>query len=1089
MMGALEAVLRRPRTVLTLMIVMVMAGVFTYITIPKEADPDIQVPVLYISIPLQGISPEDAERLLIKPMEEELRGLEGLKQLTSIASQGHAAIITEFETDIDPHVAGQKVREKVDLAKAELPSDAEEPVVNEINLSLFPTIIVALSGEVPERTLHSHARIIQDELEAIPTVLEARLSGQREELLEVIIDDQKLQSYNLSQAELIATVRQNNRLVAAGALDNGTGRFNVKVPGLFETARDIYQLPVKVSGDRVVTLADVADIRRTFKDPTRYARFNGKPAIAVEVIKRIGTNIVENNRQVRAVVTEVSKDWPKAVRIDFAADESTTIFEVLGSLQSAIITAIALVMIIVVAALGMRSAVLVGLAIPTSFMVGFLLINVLGMTVNMMLMFGMVLTVGMLVDGAIVIVEYADRKMAEGLDRQEAYILAAKRMFWPIVSSTGTTLAAFLPMLFWPGVPGEFMRYLPITVIIVLAAALITAMVFLPVLGSIFGKTEQEDTAAFRKLAGAETGDIGTLGGVTGIYVRLLQRLIRHPAKVTLIALLVMGGSIYAFTVYNKGVTFFVDTEPKQALVMVRARGNLSPLDKLALAREVEEIALSFEGVESVFTAAGSDTGGGSNIGSGAGLDVPKDLIAQLTVDLKPFEQRRKGALILQDIRDRTATLPGIKVEVRKRQDGPRTGKDIRLQVRSNDRELAVAAAKRVRAHLEAKVTGLIDIEDESPLPGIEWVLNVDRAEAGRFGTDIVSVGALIQLVTNGVLVGTYRPDDSRDEVDIRVRLPKAQRSLGRLDELRLQTQNGLVPVTNFTSRTPQQAVDSIIRIDGKSSVYVKANTVEGVLADDKVKELTAWLQTQTWPDGVQFKFRGADEEQKKSSAFLTKAMLVALFLMFIILLTQFNSFYHTAITLSTVVMSVVGVMLGMIIAGQPFSVIMTGTGVVALAGIVVNNSIVLIDTYHRLRETGLDVVQSVLRTAAQRLRPVMLTTITTVCGLLPMALQFNVDFPARTVHFGSVTSIWWVQLSTAIISGLSFATLLTLVLTPVWIAAPTVYGDMYRGWRARRQTGGGTAPVQQNAQAVERKPGRKTKHPAGPRPVPDAAE
>ena len=1090
MMQALEAILRRPRTVLTMMVVMVFAGVFTYITIAKEADPDIQVPVLYISIPLQGISPEDAERLLIKPMEEELRGLEGLKELTSIASQGHAAIITEFETEMDPNVASQKVREKVDIAKAELPTDAEEPTVNEINLSLFPTIIVALSGDVPERTLYRHARTLQDEIEAIPSVLEARLSGQREELLEVIIDDKRLESYNLSQTELITRVTQNNRLVAAGALDTGTGRFNVKVPGLFENVRDVYSLPVKVSGDRVVTLGDVAEVRRTFKDPTRYARFNGRPAIAVEVIKRIGSNIVDNNQQVREVVARVSKDWPKSVNVGFALDQSTTIFEVLGSLQSAIMTAIALVMIICVAALGMRSALLVGLAIPTSFMIGFLLMNLLGMTVNMMLMFGMVLTVGMLVDGAIVVVEYADRKMAEGLERTEAYILAAKRMFWPIASSTGTTLAAFLPMLFWPGVPGKFMSYLPITVIIVLAAALITAMIFLPVLGSLFGKTEQKDTEAFRKLAGTEDGDIGDIRGFTGVYVRLLSRLIRHPAKVTLAAIMIMGGSVYAFTQLAAGVTFFVDTEPEQALVMVRARGNLAPADKLELAKEVETIILRFDGVRSVFNAAGSQGGGGGDIGSGAGLDVPKDLIAQLTVELKPYEERRKGAVILQDIRDKTAHLAGVKIEVRKRQDGPQTGKDIRLQVRADDRDLAISAAQRIREHLEKNVTGLIDVEDESPLPGIEWVLNVDRAEAGRFDANITSVGALIQLVTNGVLIGTYRPDDSRDEVDIRVRLPENQRSIARLDQLRLQTPRGLVPVANFTTRTPKQAIDTIIRKDGKSSVFVKANTVDGVLADTKVKELDAWLKEQSWPEGVQFVFRGSDEEQKKSSEFLTKAMLAALFLMFIILLTQFNSFFHTFITLSTVVMSAVGVMIGMMITGQTFSVIMTGTGIVALAGIVVNNSIVLIDTYHRLRETGLDVIQSILRTAAQRLRPVLLTTITTVFGLLPMALQVNVDFFARSVQFGSVTSVWWVQLSTAIISGLTFATLLTLILTPVWIAAPTVYREKYRSLRARWKASRGREPRIAGADtgpalARQNSPVR----PQRPRPLPDAAE
>ena len=468
---------------------------------------------------------------------------------------------------------------------------------------------------------------------------------------------------------------------------------------------------------------------------------------------------------------------------------------------------------------------------------------------------------------------------------------------------------------------------------------------------------------------------------------------------------------------------------------------------------------------------------------------MPKDLIAQLTVELKPYEERRKGAVILQDIRDKTAHIAGVKIEVRKRQDGPRTGKDIRLQVRADDRELAIAAAKRIREHLEKNIAGLMDVEDESPLPGIEWVLNVDRAEAGRFDANITSVGALIQLVTNGVLIGTYRPDDSRDEVDIRVRLPKVQRSIARLDQLRLQTPRGLVPVANFTTRTPKQAIDTIIRKDGKASVFVKANTEDGVLADTKVKELDAWLKAQTWPEGLQFVFRGSDEEQKKSSEFLTKAMLAALFLMFIILLTQFNSFFHTVITLSTVVMSAVGVMIGMMVTGQTFSVIMTGTGIVALAGIVVNNSIVLIDTYHRLRETGLDVIQSVLRTAAQRLRPVLLTTITTVFGLLPMALQVNVDFFGRSVQFGSVTSVWWVQLSTAIISGLTFATMLTLILTPVWIAAPTVYRDKYRSLRARWK-----ASRSDKAPSLHGDAGpalaRQGKPPGSQhRPLPDAAE
>ncbi|HFQ14799.1 MAG TPA: efflux RND transporter permease subunit, partial [Rhodobacteraceae bacterium] len=468
MMAALEAVLRRPRTVLTVMVVLVVAGIVAYLTIPKEADPDIPVPVFQILVIHNGISPEDAERLLVRPMETELRSLEGLKELTAVAGQGYAVFIVEFNVEVDQDAAARDVREKVDLAEGDLPDGAEDPVIKEINMSLFPTIIATLYGDVPERTLYTHARRLKDQLESISTVLEARLTGHREELLEVIIDGMKLDSYRISQSELIRAVTRNNRLIPAGALDTGQGRFNIKVPGLFVTAKDVMSLPVKVSGDGVVTLGDVAQIRRTFKDAAGYALYNGKPAIAIQIIKRLGSNIVETNAAVRKTVAEFSRDWPKSIHVDYTFDQSKFVFSSLSNLQSSILTAIALVMIIVVAALGLRSALLVGISIPASFMIGFLFVGFFGLTINMMVMFGLVLTVGILVDGAIVIVEYADRKMAEGLDKREAYILAARRMFWPIFSSTATTLAAFLPMLLWPGVAGKFMSFLPMTVIMVL---------------------------------------------------------------------------------------------------------------------------------------------------------------------------------------------------------------------------------------------------------------------------------------------------------------------------------------------------------------------------------------------------------------------------------------------------------------------------------------------------------------------------------------------------------------------------------------------------------------------------------------------
>lgn len=1037
MISALEGILSRPRSVMTIMLAMFMAGVMVYITVPKEANPDIDVPIFYISISQQGISPEDSERLLVRPMETKLRGLDGLKEISAIASEGHAGIILEFDISFDKDAALADIRDKVDEAQADLPADAEEPQILESNFSLVPTMVAVLSGEVPERLLYQHARQLKDQIEALPTVLEANLTGHREEMLEVIIDTLKLESYDISQDDLIQAVVRNNQLIPAGALDDGLGRFNVKVPGLFESANDVYSLPIKVNGDGIVTLGDIATIRRTFKDATSFTRFNGQPAIAIQIVKRLGTNIIENNARVQEIVAEFTADWPEAIDVDFTLDQSRNIFEVIRSLQSAILTAIALVMIIVIAALGFRSALLVGFAIPTSFMVGFLFVGLLGMTINIMVMFGMVLTVGMLVDGAIVIVEYADRKMAEGLHRRDAYILAAKRMFWPIFSSTATTLAAFLPMLFWPGVSGEFMSFLPLMVIIVLSASLLTAMVFLPVLGGLIGKTTatKHEIETAEKLSGAQEIDYSEIRGLTGMYIRTLGFLVKRPISVFAVSIALLAYIFVSFSENNNGVEFFVNEEPENAIVLVTGRGNLSAVEIRDLVIQVEHVVLAIDGIQGVLMNTGAASGAPQ---IGAGPDQPVDQIGILTLELEDFSQRRRAEEIFAEIRARTASLAGIHVEVKKIEGGPPTGKDIRLEITANDYETVQNITGIVRSFVDT-MDGLRDVEDGRPLPGIEWQLEVDRVEAGRYGTDILAVGSMIQMVTNGLLIATYRPDDSEDEIDIRLRLPESERSLDRLDELRIPTDQGLVPIGNLVTRTAQPSVSAINRQNGRNSMMVKANVLDDVSADEKVRELDAWVQAQNWPNGVQFRFRGADEEQREAGAFLGKAMAASLFLMFIILVTQFNSFYQTFLTLSTVVMSVFGVLLGMMATGQTFSIIMTGTGVIALAGIVVNNAIVLIDTYNRMVSLGLNPVDAVLRACAQRMRPVMLTTITTVLGLIPMALQITIDFFDRSILVGGITSIWWVQLSTAIIFGLSFSTMLTLILIPTMLAAPSI--------------------------------------------------
>ncbi|MEM6848324.1 MAG: efflux RND transporter permease subunit, partial [Pseudomonadota bacterium] len=1010
----LDGILDRPRTIVTLLLFLLVAGGFVYVTIPKEANPDIDVPIFIVGINQAGVSPEDSQRLLVKPMETALRGLDGLKEISAIASEGRGTIVLEFNADFDKDEALADVRAKVDQAVPELPDDADEPIITETNFSLVPTIIVALSGDVPERTLFRHAKELEDAIEAIPTVLSADLSGAREEQLEVIIDRTLMDSYQLNPVELLQTLANNNQLVPAGFLDTGEGRFTVKVPGLIEDASDVYEMVLKEDGSRVVTVADIATVRRSFKDATQYTRVNGRPAITINVVKRLGENIILNNEAVRAAVSEASSDWPETVKVDFLLDQSNFIYEVLGGLEASISTAIVLVMIVVIAALGFRSALLVGIAIPTSILLGFVVLQGLGMTVNMMVMFGMVLTVGLLVDGAIVIVEYADRRVAEGVGRAAAFKEAAKLMVWPLVSSTATTLLAFMPMLLWPGVPGEFMSYLPIMVIIVLTMALFTALVFLPVLGGVLsnalvvglfagaasamaaltllasagGMKFAAAGAAFlaatiiaTKLAGrweargqkpvppqgSQVFDIAKVRGFTGIYIRVLKLLdgnaigfVVTMVFVAVIAVSVMG----AFMANNNGVEFFVEEEPDIAVIFISGRGNLSAREALRLVSEVEAQVLAIDGVEHVVTSAYPNGGnvGGANTDAG---EAPADAIGNLQVELAPYATRRKAEFIFEDIRNAT-NFAGIKVEVRKVQGGPPTGKDIQLQITSNDYDKVLASAERVFDKM-VTVDGLRDVEDNRPLPGIEWQLDVNREEAGRFGANVSVVGQIIQLVTNGVLLNKYQPDDTDERIDIRVRYPDADRTLDQFADLRVQTEKGLVPIINFIEITPQQRVSTIDRVDGYFAMTVKADVVEadGYDLNAKIAELDTWVQAQDWPSGVYFTFRGANEEQAESFSFLMKAMAASLVLMFVVLVTQFNSFYQTILTLTTIILSVFGVLLGMLVTGQKFSVIMTGTGVIALAGIVVNNAIVLIDTFNRERKVQPDVLTAVLATTA----------------------------------------------------------------------------------------------------------------------------
>ncbi|WP_417261486.1 efflux RND transporter permease subunit [Celeribacter sp.] len=1236
MTGLVDWAGERARMILAFVALTLIAGAYAYVSLPKEGEPDIEIPGLYVSVPFPGISAEDSEKLLVKPMETELSDLDGLDTMSATASENYAGIWLEFEFGWDKTKIIADVRDRMGRVEADFPEGADSYTISEVNFSEFPILIVNLTGPVPERTLVQYAKQMQDRLEGLEPVLEAQLTGHRDEMLEVEIDPLRLESYNVTAAELITVVTSNNQLVAAGEVETDQGTFSVKIPASFNDQRDVMELPVKVNGDRVVTLGDLADIRLTFEDRVGTARFNGENTVALQVVKRKGFPIIDTVEIVKQEVEAEFATWPEPLRqaivVGTSNDQSRQVSSMVSQLEGSVLTAIALVMIVVLASLGIRSSLLVGFAIPTSFLLCFILLGLMGITISNIVMFGLILAVGMLVDGAIVVVEYADRKMEEGTGPMAAFVEAAKRMFWPIVSSTATTLCAFLPMLFWPGVAGEFMGMLPVTIIFVLSASLIVALIYLPVMGGVSGRIARlfDDLSsglrattpywvravlvvpsAYMVFLGlmqlmnpsylladpdgfwpTALGAILFLAGSAFTGITLSAARIERKSKkidagykrspfghfthfiagnpvmpvVTILAVIFAVISVFGYYgKNNKGIEFFAATEPEQAIIYVKARGNLSLTEKDALVRQAEDIVLAQPGVDNAFVFAGD---GGLNPNTG-GSTAPRDTIGQIQVELIPWEDRPTetkdgflffedthvrpeydGNYVLDQIEAKLAKLPGIQTETLNLAMGPASAKPVHLRLKSDDFALLEEATEIVRAKFD-ETPALADTEDTRPLPGIDWQIDVDVEKAGRFGADVATVGGMIQLVTRGITLDTMRVDSSDEEIDIRVRLPEEFRVLSTLDTLKVRTMDGLVPLSNFITREPVAKLASISRVDQQRYYDVKAAVdvpedmslleltrseqeqtedeaaeseetersdqphqiglgyklsqdqidndapysfivrnkvsllfgllkwdakpeyffVEGDYAQqdfdqllkdsafadgeaitvsekpitptERIETLSEWLEDENpLPQGVAWEWTGDDEEQKETGAFLLKAFGAALALMFIILLAQFNSFYNSVLVLIAVVMSTAGVLIGLLVMDMTFGMIMTGTGVVALAGIVVNNNIVLIDTYQEYSRY-MPRIEAIVRTAEDRIRPVLLTTITTMAGLTPMMFGLSLDFINGGYTINSPTAQFWTNLATAVVFGLGIATVLTLIFTPAMLALRVWFWDI----------------------------------------------
>lgn len=1029
-MKLVEAAIRNARLTISVLLFLMIAGALAYRSIPKEAEPDIPIPIIYVSMTYQGISPEDSERLLLRPMETSLKTISGIKEMRSTAYQGGGNVIIEFQAGANLPKALEDVRSKVSEAKRDLPDGTDEPTVNEVNISEFPVLVVTLSGDVPERILFKAGRELRDRIEEVPGVLDAALQGVHDDLVEVIIDPAKINTYGLRLDNLIQGVTANNQLIAAGSLEGSKGRYAVKVPALIETYEDIANLPVISKGTAVVRASDLASIRNTSKDPETITRLDGRPAIAIEVSKRTGANLVETVDAVKAVTEEFRKSMPEGSAVAFSQDKSTTIRQLLADLQNSVLTAVILVFIVILFALSGRASILIGLAIPASFLIGILALQLAGLTVNIVVLFSLILAVGMLVDDAIIVTEYAERRMAEGMDKREAFAQASHKMTGPVLAATATRVAAFSPLLFWPGIVGEFMKYMPITLIATLSASLVYALIFAPTLGAIIAKPLPEEDR-----------------GRDSLYMRFVGRAVRHPWLVTITAVALLVAVPFAYGKYGKGVEFFPNVEPDYGLLYVHARGNLSIDEKDALVKQAEDRILGWPGIKTVYTRSGKASGGGN--------EVAADVIGVIQYEFVDWRERKSANDILTELRKAMTGIPGADIEVSVPESGPPTGKAIQIRLSADDPTGLNDVAKTVAKEL-AKIPDVIDIDNGLPPPGVDWELNVDRAAAARFGVSPGAVGAAVLLVTEGLKLSDYRPAGSDDAVDIVLRLPPENRTISALDQLRIETAQGPVPLSNFITRKAAPTTGTLNRIDASRTVTVQANIREGVQADPIRQAITAKLtEADLASKGIRWRLAGEDEEQAAAGAFLGKAFGAALFLIFLVLLAQFNNFVSVGLIFSAVIMSTIGVFLGLMIMGQPFGIVMTGIGIIALAGVVVNNNIVLIDTYDTLRREGMPKVEAILETCHERARPVVLTALTAILGVLPIAFGLNLELMNHETTIGAPSTQWWISLSSAIVFGLAFATILTLVVTPSLLMltsrdTPAAERRHRRGWLSR---------------------------------------
>jgi len=1031
-----------------LIALIVFVGWSTYTSLPRESAPDITIPLVIVSTPYIGVSPADVEGLVTQPLERAFKSLSDIKQISSVSKEGLSTIRVEFNTGVDIDEALRRIRDKVNSTRPDLPDDVLDPVVSEINFSEFPIMFVNIGGKVGLARLRKVAENLQDKIEAIPGVLSADLNGGIEPEVQVNVDVYRMNAYQIGFSDIVNTIRDENLSLPGGTIDDGSTMFSVRIPGEFRNVKPLEDIVIKIHNGKPIYLRDVATVDYSFEDRQTYARFNGTEVVSLAVRKRAGENLLQIAADVRKVVENARAALPAGIELTISNDQSEWVGQSVHELENSIMTGMFLVVLSLFMFFGFKNSLLVSTAIPLAMLIGFMVLGAFNITLNFVVLFSLVLVLGILVDDAIVVIENIYRHQQEyGKDPIRAAKDGTKEVAVPVISSTITTVSPFIPLLFWPGVVGEFMWYLPITLIVTLGASLFVAFVISPVQGArwINYKRDLSKTKAsleqphWWKRYNPFTFlyhevDQKFFPWMQTQYVKTLEWTLKRKGKTIgfCVAFLVLVFALYGL--FGTGVEFFPTVDPQQVNVNIEAPSGTSLGITNAIAEALEDRFNEIAGrrdMKFVVTNIGTsddmfDFGGGQGTSNKGRIAI---------TFLKKAERSQSSVLTMEQVREKAATISGAAIRVSKLEMGPPVGAPVSIEIAGDDYAELARLSADIRQRIKG-IAGLYDLKDDYNVGKPEIEIVVDREKAGLLWTNTGQIASTVRTAINGAEASKYRVGE--DEYKIRVRLQEDQRSsIKDLENIRVTFMNRRgtlmsIPLTAVADIRQTSGVTDIRRKDLKRVITITGN-VEGRLASEVLDDIRANLASYEMPSGYTLKFTGKDEEQNKAEEFLSRAFVITILLVFLILVMEFNSIKVPFVIMLSVLLSLIGVLIGLLVTRMPFSVIMTGVGVIALAGIVVKNAIVLLDFAKRKRNEGMPLDQALIEAGRTRLRPVLLTAATTVLGILPVATGF--DFDWRGLHFvvGAESAAFWGPLGVAVISGLTISSFLTLVIVPTF--------------------------------------------------------